>query len=112
SGLLGRLSYVDLVNDQIVSYDLTQFGAESAHAVVMDKTGTLWVTVEHSKQLLEIRFHAPQGSPPTINGDIASVVVHNLDQSPLTLDHPHGIDVVVDDNTGDRYVWFTEIERG
>lgn len=110
SGLLGRVSYVDLVNDQVVSYDLTQFGVDSAHATFMDKTGTLWVTAEHSKQLLEIRFQPPAGANPTINGDIASVVVHDL--AGLGLDHPHGVEVVTDDQTGDQYVWFTEIDRG
>ncbi|MBL6704967.1 MAG: cadherin-like domain-containing protein, partial [Planctomycetaceae bacterium] len=109
------LSYVDVATEQLYTYRFeglefnlggaTPVEAEDFHAVLVDDAGTIWVVSDHLNMILEINTSTTDPEDRTL-----SIVPHVLPeefQSDSGRDFdPHGIKVVVDERTGERYVWF------
>ncbi len=125
-----RISYVDLERNEIVSYDLRQLLGESAdsieaHAVTVDRRGTVWVTDVVGNRVLELEFDftldpdSRVGPTPSLNSRVGILTSHQLPppRHPVNVDGrpasgPHGIDVVVDDRTNEAYVYVTRLSDG
>lgn len=121
----GRLSYLDLANDRLVTYDLRGLllangvpgaGAD-VHAVTVDRRGTVWVSDEADNLLIELDFDGGEAGLASTRG---VATIHRLPPQMFELPGliqeeeagPHGIDTVVDDRTGETFVYFTAIGRG
>ena len=125
----GRLSYLDLTTNEIVSYDIrgmlrTQFPSLNLkgdlHAVVSDRRGVVWVSDEADGLILELDFRK---GPDGLSSKTGTMVVHavpNTAPKDLTgsliqgenVAGPHGIDVVIDDRDGSALVYYTSIIEG
>ena len=125
----GRISYIEVRANaagqhRVVSYDIPALSGLSLtdmHAAFVDAKGTVWVTSSEKSSILEIDFdfeESPAGSgnaveSATIDSQTARVKVHKMPIGLLTGDtgtahskfHGHALKVVVDDQTGEQYVW-------
>lgn len=103
-----RLSYYDLVSNEFVTYEFDEdtvgLHVEDLHAVSVDDTGTIWTVGTHSNTVFEITMDTLD---PTNRQ--ASVKAHVLpEELAAGFDEefvPHGVDVIVDERTGEQYVW-------
>lgn len=103
-----RLSYYDLVANELVTFPFedAELGVDvnDLHAVFVDDAGTVWAAGTHSNTLFEIQMNRLD---PTDRQ--ATVIPHILpDELAAGFDEdfvPHGVDVVVDERTGEAYVW-------
>jgi len=133
----GRLSYLDLVSGDIVTYDLlavlnnANFKVVDAqgnktdplgdiHAIVVDRRGVVWVSDERDAVLFELDFRGGESGLSSTQG---TVVIHTLPGPAPGADNPdrssendaggpHGLEVVVDDRTNQPYVYFAEVLQG
>lgn len=121
----GRLSYIDLRTEEVVTYDVSALlpneNLTDMHAVFVDARGTVWATSAHGNKLLEIDFDfdgAGGELNSTIDATSARVVVHDLPPGLLEgvegFDHMahdaydgHALKVIIDDKTGETYVWLS-----
>jgi hypothetical protein len=103
-----RLSYYDLVEEEFVTFAFDTaglgFDVEDLHAVVVDGTGTVWLAATHSNTIFEVRMNKLDPS------DRQATVIPHVVPDELAADFtedfvPHGIDVIVDERTGEQYVW-------
>ncbi|MBC7820328.1 MAG: hypothetical protein IAG10_25880, partial [Planctomycetaceae bacterium] len=126
-GQMGRVAYLDLGTGQLVTMSLENLLdasdtaidpmlIEQPHAALVDARGHLWITVEHSKTLIEFDFDQLLDGTlnPTINtvgGDNSRsgrAIVHDIPDSFASTAEPHGLGTVVDDRTGEQYIYFTD----
>ena len=109
------LSYVDVATELLYTYrfaglefDLggaSAVEAEDFHAVLVDDAGTIWVVSDHLNMILEITSSTTNPEDRTLT--IVPHVLPDEFQSDGGQDFdPHGLKVVVDERTGERYVWF------
>ena len=104
----GRLSFYDLAQNQFVTYEFSEstfpgLGIEDLHAVTVDEAGVIWTVSTHSNTVFEVRMNTQDQTDRT-----ARVIAHQLPDSIGRTGEafdPHGIDVVVDERTGEKYVW-------
>jgi streptogramin lyase len=123
----GRLSYLDLsavvrnadpartgpLEPSYFSYDLAALKPaeplffDDTHAVFVDTRGTVWVTSDHGDKILEIDFDQPGNLASTVARMWVHQVPHELTPHSGAEHgfHPHALQVVVDDVTGEQYVW-------
>lgn len=128
----GRLSYLDLVTGELVSYDFEQLLIDAGidetdhhnilndlHAVFVDTKGDVWIAASEANKILQINFDDESVSN-SLDSRSAKVIVHRLPED-LDVDsaiesdadrhfHVHGLDVIVDDETGETYVWIVDVE--
>jgi VCBS repeat-containing protein len=123
----GRLSYLDLAavfrnadpartgapENTFFSYDLAGLAPndveffDDTHAVFVDARGNVWVTSDHGDKILEFDFDQPNNLASTN----ARMWVHQVPDglAPQSVGdqnfQPHALQVVVDDVTGEQYVW-------
>lgn len=122
-----RLSYLDINSEdpsdsELVSYDFStqSIGGDfikDLHAVFVDKRGTVWATSLLGDRIIEVR----PGDAFTNGGGLdtieARLIVHdvpstllldadNASQTPTDMEfNAHALEVVVDDRTGETYVY-------
>jgi hypothetical protein len=103
-----RLSYYDLVPNEFVTYDFQDgvlgVDVEDLHAVAVDDTGTVWSVGTHSNTVFEIRMNKldPSDRSATVIPHIVPAgLADGFDEEFV----PHGIDIIVDERTGEQYVW-------
>ncbi len=122
-----RISYLDIPSDssdpssgEIVSYELINLEGgigdiPSLHAVFVDTRGTVWATSLNGQRILEIRVGEFLASG-SINLDsrAAEIVVHDIPDGirPAEGLRPHALEVAVDDQTGERFVWIVAGQGG
>ena len=124
----GKVSYIDLGTNQLISYDIRSIlqangyanVTAAVHAVTIDRHGNAWISDMDDRLILEIS-PPPDGS---LDSAAATLTVHPLpaDLIPSTSSvvkngavnqiGPHGIDTVVDDATGQTTLYFTMIGNG
>ncbi len=132
SSTLGRVSYLDLETNELVTAELADLIDESAlgvdpdlvkqtHAAFVDARGHLWITVEDSKTLIELDFDQTLNGTlnPNINSRTGRAIVHRIPTTALVpttqfapFVQPHGLGTVVDDRTGEPYIYFTDDDGG
>lgn len=109
------LSYVDVATELLYTYrfaglefdlgGVAPVEAEDFHAVLVDDSGTIWVVSDHLNMILEITSSTTNPEDRTLT--IVPHVLPDEFQSDSGRDFdPHGLKVVVDERTGERYVWF------
>ena len=133
----GRISYIEVRpgadgKHRVVTYDIASLaGVEltDMHAAFVDARGTVWFTSSKTSSLLEIDFDIEPNpadpnntvtfsESPTIDSATARVKVHTMPPGMLTGEgvsgdhsafHGHAQKVVVDDQTGEQYVWIASV---
>jgi hypothetical protein len=129
----GQVSYIDLTTGKLVVYNLADYIRANGfpnligdfHAVSVANSGDVWVSDPDDGMLIQMNFQqSPNGTPnPTLNSDSGTVVVHKLPPNILgvpstnTLNEqqetgPHGIDTVVDGETGQQYIYVSDLGNG
>ena len=117
-GRTGRVSYFDIRSEELVTFDLeplladTGLDIETMHAVFTSKTGTIWATATHSNNIVRLDFD-PESVADSIDAIAARITVFDIPDA-LTEDlndpfEAHALDVVVDDKTGEEYVWLVSV---
>lgn len=104
-----RLSFYDLDQNEFVTYEFNTMdfpGIDDLHAVSVDDTGVIWTVGTHSNTVYEIRMNTED---PTDRG---AVVIPHVVPSVMNFGgdsgesfDPHGIEIIVDERTGEKYVW-------
>lgn len=117
-----RVSYLDLVTKELVTVDLGAFIDPSlikeTHAVFVDARGHLWISAEKANKLIELDFDQvfdgtlnpsinPRGAGESLVG---RAIVHNVPFAASI--RPHGLGTIVDERTGEPYIFFTDGEGG
>lgn len=125
-----RLSYLDVAKQKFFTYDFgspalkAQLNANGIdrivdlHAVIIDARGRVWVTSDQGDRILEFAFDEGSNLDSTTARMKVHVVPHELRElftpSPAPAPggehehsdfHPHGIKIIVDDRTGQQFVW-------
>jgi hypothetical protein len=124
----GYVSYLDLTTNQLVSYDLgailrsAGYGKADVHAIAIDAHGNAWVSDMDDKVLIELDFHHYPNQPSDLpfGSDSGTLTIHPLPPQLVLpsklppkpgqdLTGPHGIGVETSDQTGEDYVWFSDL---
>lgn len=122
-----RVSYLDLVTNELVTVDLASFITPSlikeTHAAFVDARGHLWISAEKAGKLIELDFDQVfdgtlnPGINPRQSGEslMGRAIIHNIPFAsvvPNVTISPHGLGTIVDDRTGEPYIYFTDGEGG
>ena len=111
-----RVSYLDLVTNELVAVDLASFIDSSlikeTHAAFVDARGHLWISAEKANKLIELDFDQvfdgtlnPSINPRTAGESLMGrAIIHNI---PFAI-RPHGLGTIVDARTGEPYIYFTD----
>lgn len=118
---VARVSYFDLVQEKLFTFDfadghfmgtaLEHGGVVGTHAVFVDARGDVWMSAGHSKAVVQLDFDGAQGS---LNSTSGRIIVHPLPEglahrAGASLDFDvHGIQVVVDERSGQQYVYLVD----
>jgi hypothetical protein len=119
---VARLAYLDLFTGELVAIEFTdeRFGGlhlKGAHNIQIDDLGTVWITAEHSDAIVELNFDQPIGpdsSTAFLDRRSPQVIVHQLPEElgDRGADNfgfdVHGLSIVVDQRTAERYVYFSD----
>ena len=117
-----RVSYLDLVTNELVTVDLASFITpaliKETHAAFVDARGHLWISAEKADKLIELDFDQvfdgslnssinPRNAGESLMG---RAIVHDIPFAPSI--KPHGLGTIVDNRTGEPYIYFTDGEGG
>ena len=113
-------SYIDLATNKLYVYDLRRileangitFEHADPHAIAVDRRGVVWITDQDQQRVYE--FDTRGGS--SLDTGTARLIVHEIPDALKAhgagIIGPHGIDVVVSDQTGQATVYITEQGTG
>lgn len=133
-GDFGIISYLDVRENQSGTHNLVSYSFENIsagtpddsffhlhdfHAVFVDAAGDVWAAAAHDNRI--IKFDMPTTLPDNITTDSLGNIIE-ADQAKLRPEairvfdipndvtggfsfQPHGLEVIVDERTGEQYVW-------
>ncbi len=117
-----RVSYFDITSEKLFSFSFNGFKTtpelndrlEGSHAIFVDALGDVWFTAEEGGNtgggsIVHLNFD----KNGTLGSDRGKVTVHQIPVKELTATttesfHVHGVQVIVDDSTGQQYVYFLD----
>ncbi len=103
-----RVSYFDLARKELFTYEFSNEGLTGGHAVFVDALGDVWITARDSDMLIQLDFDGSSGGLGSTEGKLR---VHRLPDEMADRGGQgqsfriHGVQVVVDQRTGQQYVY-------